>query len=227
MEAIVLAGGFGTRLSKVVKDVPKPMASVANRPFLAYIMDDLAENGIKKVVLAVHYKKECIMDYFKDSYKGMKVEYSMEETPLFTGGAIKQALTMCSEPYVWVVNGDTYFEVPMAQMSDFAQRSGCAATIAVREMVDFSRYGKVDVDDNGIVTAFHEKAFCKRGLINGGIYYLCSEILEDYPKVFSLENECFPELLKTGQIAAFESAGYFIDIGIPEDFEKAQNHFKN
>lgn len=225
MEAIVLAGGFGTRLRYVVKDFPKPMAPVVGRPFLEYILDALANQGVVRVVLAVHYKKECIMEHFKNAYRGMEVCYSVEEKPLYTGGAVKKALTMCGDSRIWVLNGDTYFQVSLAGMAACAETLNASAVIAVKEMTDFSRYGKVDVDGDGRIFAFHEKAPCMQGLINGGVYCLDRQILESYPEVFSLENDCFPALLRDRQIAAFRSGGYFIDIGVPEDYAAAQSWF--
>ncbi len=226
MEAIVLAGGFGTRLSTVVQDVPKPMAPVAGRPFLEYILDDLVAHGITRIVLAVHYKKECIMEHFGDSYRNAEVLYSIEDTPLFTGGAVKKALELCQDSYVFVINGDTYFDVPLSDMALEAKKSGKPVTIAVKEMTNFSRYGRVAVDEHHLVTAFHEKEPCEIGYINGGIYYLSREVLTPYPQKFSMEVDCFPDLLRCGEIAAYESRGYFIDIGIPEDFYAAQDYFR-
>lgn len=226
MEAIVLAGGFGTRLAHVVADLPKPMAPVAGRPFLEYIIDNLHRQGISKIILAVHYKKEYIMEHFKNSYHGTEILYSVEESPLLTGGAIKKALTLCRDEYVWVINGDTYFDVPITQMAHSAQKTGRPVTIAVKSMQQFNRYGKVDVNSSRVVTAFHEKAFCPEGLINGGVYYMKKDCLQACPTVFSLENEYFPKLLEEEGIGAFPCEGYFIDIGVPEDFYAAQKHFK-
>lgn len=225
MEAIILAGGFGTRLSTVVKDIPKPMADVAGKPFLVYIVDDLIQQGVDRIVMAVCYKKECIMDYFQNSYKGAEIVYSVEETPLLTGGAIRQALGQCREERVFIINGDTYFSVDLQALRQFALEKSACACIAVKEMVDFDRYGKVEIDKGQVITAFCEKAPCDRGLINGGIYDLEGSCLQPYPVKFSLEQECFPKLLKMGGIYAFPSGGFFIDIGIPEDYEKAQSLF--
>ena len=226
MEAIVLAGGFGTRLAHVVSDVPKPMAPVAGKPFLEYIMNDLVDCGVDHIVIAVHHKKETIMDHFGASFRGVSVEYSIEDTPLKTGGAIKKALAQCREDRVLVINGDTFYKVPLKEMHSFAAEKNVPIVIAVKEMTDFSRYGKVDVDGNDLVTQFHEKEFCERGYINGGIYCVERTALDTYPETFSIEESCFPELLKRGHIAAFRSNSYFIDIGIPEDFERAQADFK-
>ena len=226
MEAIVLAGGFGTRLSTVVQDVPKPMAPVAGRPFLEYILDDLITNGVTKIILAVHYKKESIVKHFGNCYRNTEILYSVENTPLFTGGAVKKALEICRDSHAFVINGDTYFDVSLAKMVVAAEKSGRPVTIAVKEMTHFSRYGRVSVDKTGAVTAFHEKQPCEVGLINGGIYYLDRKVLSPYPEKFSLEVDCFPNLLCNGGIGAFESQGYFIDIGVPEDFYAAQDYFR-
>lgn len=226
MEAVILAGGLGTRLAQVVKEVPKPMAPVAGKPFLVYVVEDLIAQGINRIVMAVCYKKECIMDFFGRRYKDVEILYSVEETPLFTGGAIKQALSQCKDERVFVVNGDTYFSMDYRKMRAFAEEKKTSATIAVKEMVDFERYGKVQISETGLVTAFHEKAPCEKGWINGGIYDIKASCLCGYPIKFSIEQECFPNLLKSGQIAAFPCDGFFIDIGIPEDYDSAQTLFE-
>ena len=226
MEAIILAGGFGTRLAQVVKDVPKPMAEVAGKPFLVYIVEDLITQGVDRIVMAVCYKKECIMDFFGSNYHGAEIAYSVEDTPLFTGGAIKKALEQCREERVLIINGDTFFSVDLQKMRQFSLERGETVAIAVKEMVDFDRYGEEELDSTQKVVAFYEKAPCDRGWINGGIYDLKADCLRDYPTKFSLEQECFPKLLQAGKIAAFPSAGFFIDIGIPEDYDRAQTLFE-
>lgn len=222
MEAIVLAGGFGTRLAQVVRDVPKPMAPVAGKPFLVYLVEGLISQGVDRIVMAVCYKKECIIDFFGSRYKGAEILYSVEDMPLFTGGAVKQALNFCKEKRVFVFNGDTYFPVDLCKMRNYAETQNKSAVIAVKEMFDFDRYGKVEVNDSGVITAFFEKAPCRHGWINGGIYDLRTDCLTDYPDAFGLEQECFSQLLRAGEIAAFPSKGFFIDIGVPEDYERAQ-----
>lgn len=227
MEAIILAGGFGTRLARVVKEIPKPMAPVAGKPFLVFLVENLISQGVDRIIMAVCYKKECIMDFFGSEYKGAEILYSVEEVPLFTGGAIKQALSHCREHRVFIVNGDTFFSVPLQKMRAFAEEKDISAVIAVKEMVEFDRYGKVEVSENGLVTAFHEKSRCERGWINGGIYDLKADCLKDYPTTFSMEQQCFPKLLQSGDIGAFPSVGFFIDIGIPEDYDRAQYLFED
>ena len=150
MEAIILAGGLGTRLSHIVKDVPKPMAPVAGRPFLEYILDYLIENDIKRVILATGYKHEIIEQHFGNLYKNIEIIYSVENEPLFTGGAIKKALSKCKENNVFIINGDTYFNVDLKEMKKFHIESNSEITIATKLMYDFERYGTVVLSKIGL-----------------------------------------------------------------------------
>lgn len=223
-EAIVLAGGFGTRLAHVVPDVCKPMAPVAGRPFLRFIMDQLAASGFDRVVVADGYRREQIEDFFGSAYRGMAVEYSPEDTPLFTGGAVKRALYRCESDWVFVLNGDTWFDVDFAAMEAAAADApeNASAVIAVKRMRDFERYGTVDVDAGGALTAFHEKCPCEEGLINAGVYLLRVDALDGMPEKFSLESDYFECVVGDGALRAVECADDFIDIGVPGDYELAQ-----
>jgi NDP-sugar pyrophosphorylase family protein len=224
MEAIVLAGGFGTRLRHLVPDVPKPMAPVYGHPFLKYIFDYLLENGITHIVLATGYKSEAILSYFGDEYRGTKITYSNEDTPLGTGGAIKKALGCCEEKNVFIINGDTYFDVNLNHMKQFHTENNCSVSIAVKSMKNFERYGAVIIEASRI-TKFEEKKPTAEGKINGGIYLVDNKIVNSVDaESFSFEKE----VLETGlvDIYAFESNGYFIDIGVPEDYYKAQIDFE-
>lgn len=223
-EAIVLAGGFGTRLAHVVPDVCKPMAPVAGRPFLRFIMDQLAAAGFDRVVVADGYRREQIEGFFGSSYRGMAIEYSPEETPLLTGGAVKRALSRCESNWVFVLNGDTWLDVDFAAMEATACDApvGVSSVIAVKRMRDFERYGTVDVDACGSLTAFHEKRPCEEGLINAGVYLLRRDALDDMPEKFSLESDYFERVVGDGELRAVECAGGFIDIGVPGDYELAQ-----
>lgn len=223
-EAIVLAGGFGTRLAHVVPDVCKPMAPVAGRPFLRFIMDQLAAFGFDRVVVADGYRREQIEDFFGSAYRGMAVEYSPEDTPLFTGGAVKRALGRCQSDWVFVLNGDTWLDADFAAMETTAADApeNALAVIAVKRMRGFERYGTVDVDAGGVLTAFHEKRPCEEGLINAGVYLIRREALDDMPEKFSLESDFFEYVVGEGALRAEECAGGFIDIGVPEDYELAQ-----
>lgn len=223
-EAIVLAGGFGTRLAHVVPDVCKPMASVAGRPFLRFIMDQLAAAGFDRVVVADGYRREQIEDFFGSAYRGMAVEYSLEDTPLFTGGAVKRALDRCQSDWVFVLNGDTWLDVDFAAMEAAAADApdNVSAVIAVKRMRGFERYGTVDVDAGGALTAFHEKRPCEEGLINAGVYLLRGDALDGMPEKFSLESDYFERVVGEGALRAVECDGGFIDIGVPGDYELAQ-----
>lgn len=223
-EAIVLAGGFGTRLAHVVPDVCKPMAPVAGRPFLRFIMDQLAAAGFDRAVVADGYRREQIEGFFGPAYRGMAIEYSPEETPLLTGGAVKRALNSCQSDWVFVLNGDTWLDVDFFAMEAAAcdAPEGVSSVIAVKRMRDFERYGTVDVDTDGTLTAFHEKRPCKEGLINAGVYLLRRDALDDMPEKFSLESDYFERVVGDGELRAVECLGGFIDIGVPEDYELAQ-----
>ena len=223
-EAIVLAGGFGTRLAHVVPDVCKPMAPVAGRPFLRYIMDQLDGARFDRAVVADGYRREQIEGFFGSAYRGLQVEYSPEDEPLFTGGAVKQALAKCHNDWVFVLNGDTWLDVDFAAMEAVAAKAPASvqAVIAVKRMRDFERYGTVDVNVGGLITAFHEKQPCADGLINAGVYLVRHEALDAMPKKFSLENDFFEKVVADGALAACERGGGFIDIGVPEDYELAQ-----
>lgn len=216
MEAIILAGGFGTRLKHVVSDVPKPMAPIGNRPFLEYIFEDLEQKGIKHVILAVGYMKEKIKDYFKDKYKSIEISYSEEDVPLGTGGAIKKALSKCREEDVFIVNGDTFYDIDFREMKKFHIENKSSLTLAVKEMKNFDRYGSLIIEDKKIIK-FEEKKPMLQGKINGGIYLIKKSILDEInEESFSFEKE----ILENEKIQkyAYENNGYFIDIGIPEDY---------
>lgn len=223
-EAIVLAGGFGTRLAHVVPDVCKPMAPVAGRPFLRFIMDQLAAAGFDRAVVADGYRREQIEGFFGAAYRGMAVEYSPEDTPLLTGGAVKRALGRCRADWVFVLNGDTWLDVDFAAMEATAAVApdGVSAVIAVKRMHDFERYGTVDVDADGALTAFREKRPCEEGLINAGVYLLRGDALDGMPEKFSLESDYFERVVGDGALRAVECDAGFIDIGVPGDYELAQ-----
>lgn len=222
MEAIVLAGGFGTRLQSMVSDVPKPMAPILGKPFLEYLFKYLEENKITRVILAVGYKAEIIKNYFGSKYHDMELIYSYEDSPLGTGGCIKKALELAKEEYVYIINGDTYFNVKLAKMTG-------KICIACKYMEDFSRYGRVLFDENNTIYAFQEKKDHQTGYINGGIYLFKKSIFTEYamPSKFSLETDFFQKYMDKLKITAYLSDDYFIDIGIPDDYKKAMEDFKN
>ncbi|MCX7714264.1 MAG: nucleotidyltransferase family protein [Clostridia bacterium] len=224
MEAVVLAGGLGTRLRHVVSDVPKPMAPINGEPFMKYIFEYLIKNAATRIILAVGYKHEIIQEYFGNSYKGVPIVYSVEDKPLGTGGAIKQAFAFCQNENVAVINGDTYYDVDLTEMFDFHLKKQAEITVAVKPMKNFERYGCV-VIENGLIKCFDEKKPTKYGKINGGIYVLKKSIFGYVGETaFSFEKSVLES--KSAGVYAFESDGYFIDIGVPEDYCRAQDELK-
>lgn len=225
MEAIILAGGFGTRLSHIVSDVPKPMAPVNDKPFLEYILSYLYKHKITKIIMAVGYKNDIIKAYFKNSFKDIEIIYSDEVAPLGTGGAIKKAILLCNDKEVFIINGDTFFDVDLGKMKIEHEGSSSDITIAVKEMENFDRYGSVLIENNKIVK-FIEKQRVNRGKINGGVYLVNKDVFNGVNEdVFSFEQVILESLNYT--MGAYESFGYFIDIGIPQDYYKAQRDFKD
>lgn len=220
MEAIVLAGGLGTRLRSVVSDLPKPMAPINDRPFLEYILNYLKKNEITRVVLSVGYKWETIKEYFGNSFENIELVYSVEDEPLGTGGAIKKALTLCKEEKIFIINGDTFFDV---NLQNLELKSNSKIILSLKSMKNFDRYGCVETNTEEFVTTFTEKGFREYGNINGGIYLMSKNIFDEFnlEEKFSFE-EFMQKNFKQLNISTKVFDNYFIDIGIPEDYEKAQ-----
>lgn len=227
-EAVILAGGFGTRLSHVVSDVPKPMAPVYGKPFLCYVLDRLVNAGIRRIVLATGYKHEVIESWFGPEYRGAEIVYSHEDTPLFTGGAIRQAARLLTSEDFVVLNGDTLFDIDFGKLYEFHASHSANLTVALRHVDDTSRYGAVQCADNRIV-AFHEKTDSHgAGDINGGIYAINRAWLmnQDLPTKFSFEKELMQPLAGAEGFYGLSFNTYFIDIGVPEDYFRAQDEFR-
>ena len=224
-EAIILAGGFGTRLQSVVKELPKPMAPVGGRPFLTYILDYLIDYNYSKVVLSVGYLHEKIEEYFGSQYKSLKISYAVENEPLGTGGGIFYALSQCTSENVLILNGDTLFKADLDALGEFHEQHQSALSIILRQVSDTSRYGSVQTDENQRIISFTEKNnSIGAGMINGGIYLINNNFAQKLPlpKKFSFEKDLMEKLYKQEQFFAMPSDGYFIDIGIPEDYARAQ-----
>ena len=225
MECVVLAGGMGTRLRSAVAQLPKCLAPVAGRPFLAWLLDDLREAGFDHIILSLGYRHEDVAEWVASRDDRDAVTCVVEKEPLGTGGGVRLALREAVQEEVFVLNGDTFFGVDFAAMQAFHRQSGATATLALKPMRDFDRYGEVSCDADGRITAFHEKQPCREGLINGGIYLLRRDALETMPDKFSLEKDYFESLATQGRLAGFRSEGYFIDIGIPADYARAGRDF--
>lgn len=222
MEAIVLAGGFGTRLQGVVSDLPKPMAPVAGRPFLEILLSMLARKGFTRVILSLGFMSEKIISHFGDNYLGMDIIYEVESQPLGTGGAIRAALVHCVTDHAFIFNGDTYLDLEVDALEYLWQKSH-NPLIVVREVLDTSRFGRVDIA-KGRVTAFLEKGESGLGLINAGCYVLPKHGLDEFShgQTFSIETEFFIKNLQRIRFDAFITEGSFIDIGEPVDYALAQ-----
>jgi len=226
--AIILAGGFGTRLQSVVSDVPKPLAPIHGRPFLAYLLDELDTQGIRDAILAVGYKGELVQEALGDSHGDINLSYSFEPEPLGTGGAITLALNLHnSEDPVWIINGDTFFNCSLAAVAKTHTKNAADVTLALCSMEIADRYGLVELDEEHFITRFREKTPGAKGLINAGIYLIEPEALYrfDFDKRFSLEKDFFEAHLMDMRVLGSPQPGYFVDIGIPEDYRKAQGYF--
>jgi D-glycero-alpha-D-manno-heptose 1-phosphate guanylyltransferase len=227
MEAIILAGGLGTRLRSIVTDLPKCMAPVAQKPFLYYILKELEKYHFTHIILSLGYKHEEVKKWIAQSHWPFDISFSIEEEPLGTGGAIKRALTFAREEHSFVLNGDTLFQVNMNDFIDFHCHKKAEISIALKPMEEFDRYGNVVVNSTNRVLSFQEKQYCKEGLINGGIYLLNQHsILTNIESdKFSFEIEILQKMVQAHSFYGFNSEGYFIDIGIPKDYEKANLDF--
>ena len=226
-EAVILAGGFGTRLSHVLGDVPKPMAPVYGKPFLTYLLDRLVDAGFWHVVLATGYMHHVIEDYFGAAYRSLRLTYSCESAPLFTGGAILKAAQSVSSSDFLVLNGDTLFDVDLSLFAAFHLRQHAPLSVALRSVEDTARYGSVALEGS-VITAFREKAdSCGEGLINGGIYAVNKSWLSglQMPPKFSFEKELLQPLATQNIFRGMVCNRYFIDIGVPDDYFRAQREF--
>ena len=229
-QAVILSGGFGTRLSHVVSDVPKPMAPIKEKPFLDYIIRTLKQHDFNSFVFLTGYKSECIEGHFKDLDNAIFIK---EETALGTGGAILNAFDKLQDDF-FVINGDTFFDIDYSIFEEFGKDK--QITLALRYTNNIERYGFVDIDDKFAIKSFVEKSKLPEdkidGFINGGIYYIHKSALKPYADKFngefiSLETEIFPKLLNNNELFGLPIGGCFIDIGIPEDYYSAQDLIPN
>ena len=223
-QAIILAGGLGTRLRSVVSDVPKCMAPVARKPFLHYVIAHLKNNGIQSFIFSVGYKGKSIIDYVEQNLIGTDFQFSIEEEPLGTGGAVNLALRKTTEKNILVGYGDTLFKVNINELNNFHVQHHSDCTLCLKPMNNSDRYGVVEVKDGGLISSFKEKQFYKEGLINGGVYALNKEtfINKNLPEKFSFEKDYLEKFVGEIKMYGLIQDEYFIDIGIPEDYERAQ-----
>ena len=225
-EAIILAGGLGTRLRESVPGLPKCLAPVAGRPFLFYVINHLRMRGIERFIFSLGYQHELIEEWLAQQFSRLNYKCVIEKEPLGTGGAIRLASQEATNTHVLATNGDTLFDIDIDQLFAVHLKTNATCTLALKSMRNFDRYGAVSINNEHAITGFHEKQFLPEGLINGGIYILNKERFDgyDFPEKFSFEKD-FLEKQSTG-LAGQAQDVYFIDIGIPEDYNKAQQDLK-
>lgn len=225
-EAIVLVGGLGTRLRAVVQDVPKPLAPVAGRPFLAWVLDGLAESGVRRVILAAGYLAGTLQSSIGDRWGRLQIDYSIESQPLGTGGAVRLACSHLHGTAAFVLNGDTFLRVDLRALELATRRSDGVVGVALAHVPDTARYGAVRC--NGArIEAFTEKGLAGPGYINAGTYFLSEEAIRTLPTQFpsSFESDVLVPLAARGALTAYTETEGFIDIGVPEDYARAQQVF--
>ena len=218
----MLAGGLGTRLRAVVPDLPKPMAPVSGRPFLEILLTMLAARRFERVVLSLGHLADKVVKHFGTTFAGMDLVYEIEKAPLGTGGALRVAIARARADHVFVINGDTFLDLEFDAVEAQWQRERLPI-IAAKDVADASRYGRLNVSD-GFVTEFVEKGVTGGGLINTGYYVFPTDIAADLParEAFSLESDFLEHAVSKRRIRMFESRGRFVDIGVPEDYSRAQ-----
>lgn len=228
MECIVLAGGLGTRLRGVIGEQPKCMAPVNGRPFLYYLLQYLEKQGCTRLILSLGYRHEAVTAWLEGQELPFAIDWVIEQEPLGTGGGIRLALQAALGETVFILNGDTFFDVSLPQMQAAHHRQPNEVSIALKEMRNFERYGTVTTAA-GYITAFEEKRPREHGLINGGIYLAnrSAFLNRSFPEKFSFEKDYLEAFTAERLFTGYESDGYFIDIGVPEDYDKAQSDFSS
>lgn len=224
---LILAGGLGTRLKSVVPDLPKCMAPVKGKPFLAYVVNYFYEQGINNFIFSLGYKHEIIIEYlsqFRINDAPIVFNYSIEEEPLGTGGAIKKACSLITGENIFITNGDTLFKANMLLFKNFHYIKNADCTLALKPMKDVNRYGVIELNEDESIKNFSEKKYYKSGLINGGLYMLNTKkfLSACLPEKFSFETEYLEKFYNKQNMFGLIQDEYFIDIGIPEDYERAQ-----
>lgn len=226
MQVIILAGGFGTRLQTVVKNQPKTLALVAGKPFLYWLIIYLQKRGITDFIFSLGYLHERVQQFLVTEFPNLSYVSVIENEPLGTGGAIRLCLNYCKHNYVMMVNGDTFFELNIIAFHSSFASEDADCSIALTPMQNFDRYGSVALTNNNIITQFNEKKYCESGLINTGIVLFKKEVFiqktNHLPAQFSFEKDFLEPNIAILKVTGYIATGYFIDIGIPEDYQKAQ-----
>ncbi|HLJ92059.1 MAG TPA: nucleotidyltransferase family protein [Gemmataceae bacterium] len=228
ISAAILAGGLGSRLRSVVADRPKVLAPVYGRPYLTFLLDQLAEAGIAEVVLLTGYQAEQVRSTLGMTYAGMRLVYSQERSPLGTAGAVRWGLAKLSGSTVLLLNGDSYCDVNLAEFRSFHAQRAVDVSLVLAKAPAQSRFGTVWLDCQGRVERFEEKTADTGGnWINAGIYLLERRLIEEIPveRSVSLERDLFPAWIARQRVYGFRCAGRFLDIGTPEAYAEAESFF--
>jgi D-glycero-alpha-D-manno-heptose 1-phosphate guanylyltransferase len=223
MEAIVLAGGLGTRLAALLPELPKAMAPVNGSPFLEILLRHLAACGCTRAILSVGYRRETIQQHFGSQFEGIAMEYAIEEKQLGTGGGIRRSLSMVQEDAALVLNGDTFLDADYAAMMQTHLRDGGVMTMAVTPQADVGRYGGVVIRSDRVV-GFEEKGKSGPGWINAGAYVLNRDHAwpSELGEAFSFEKDFLVPYIAQLAPITYRVEGFFLDIGVPEDYRRAQ-----
>lgn len=223
-ELIILAGGLGTRLRSTVKDLPKSMAPVSGRPFIDYVIQHFLKEGIQRFIFALGFEASPIQDYLQQNYPQLDIVFSIESEPLGTGGAIKLACKQVKASQVAVTNGDTLFKINLSTVWELHHAKGADCTLSLKPMDNFDRFGVVELTQDGQIKAFKEKMHFDAGLINGGCYVLdVARFLNKMAATkFSFEKDYLENHVETGKLYGQAQDVYFIDMGVPEDYLRAQ-----
>lgn len=224
MEAIILAGGLGTRLRSAVPDLPKCMAPINGIPFISYLIDNLINEGVTKFIFSLGYKSELFISLLEEKLPMKNYLIVIEDEPLGTGGAIKLACKKAKDENVIALNGDSLFKVNLKELMQFHLEKKSRCTLALKPMQNFERYGSVEIDAVQKINSFKEKQFITKGFINAGVYAIevASFLKKSLVDKFSMEKDYLEKYSGEGNFYGFVQEGYFIDIGIPEDFVRAQ-----
>lgn len=228
MEIIILAGGLGTRLKSKVPDLPKCLAPINSKPFIYYLINYLKKYCVERIIFSIGYQSHKVVEYLEKFDFGIPIEFSIEDSPLGTGGATLKASKLVKSQNFCILNGDTYYNVDLDKLFNFHLNNDSFCTIGLKPMKLFDRYGTVELNNELKITGFKEKSFCNEGLINGGVLFLNKQIVyESYKNdFFSLEDVFIKKAIEMNRAYGMVSDDYFIDIGIPNDFEKAQTDFE-
>ena len=228
LDALILAGGLGTRLRKAVPYQPKVIADINGRPFIAFLLDQLSSTGISRVTLCTGYKSEQVEGIVGSRYRTMDVLYSTEKTPLGTGGALRYAAGKLFKEWILVMNGDSFIECNLLKYVDWHLNSNVNASMVVASVSDARRYGSVELGEDQNIIAFREKEEDKQGFgyINAGVYLIRKSVIEEleFGEQYSLEHEVVPRLLASG-LYGYLCDGRFIDIGTEESYIYAKSFF--